>query len=93
VARRVLFVPLVRVVPGVGLPLGDLRVLGALETVEGGGLFAVPLAASAKEGDILHLEQPQQHGLQLGQPAELMLLKPLEKASTYRIERIIRFER
>jgi hypothetical protein len=74
--------------------LGDLRVLGALETVEGGGLFAVPLSGpGAKEGDTLHLPEPKQHTLALGQPAELMLLKPLEKPSTYRIERIIRFDR
>jgi hypothetical protein len=74
--------------------LGDLRVLGALETVDGSGLFAVPLSGStAKEGDTLQLAQPKQHTVQTGQPAELMLLKPLEKASTYRIERIIRFER
>ena len=74
--------------------LGDLRVLGALETVDGSGLFAVPLSGSAaKEGDTLQLAQPRQHTVQLGQPAELMLLKPLEKASTYRIERIIRFDR
>ncbi|MCY1079998.1 M14 family metallopeptidase [Archangium lansingense] len=74
--------------------LGDLRVLGALETVDGGGLFAVPLSGpAAKEGDTLHLAQPKQHAIQMDQPAELMLLKPLEKASTYRIERIIRFER
>ncbi|WP_324954795.1 M14 metallopeptidase family protein [Archangium sp.] len=74
--------------------LGDLRVLGALETVEGSGLFAVPLSGpGAKEGDTVHLPQPKQHAMQLGQPAELMLLKPLEKVSTYRIERIIRFDR
>ncbi|OJT16573.1 peptidase M14 [Archangium sp. Cb G35] len=73
--------------------LGDLRVLGALETVDGSGLFAVPLSATAKEGDTLQLAQPRQHTVQTGQPAELMLLKPLEKPSTYRIERIIRFER
>ncbi|WP_257463196.1 M14 family metallopeptidase [Archangium lipolyticum] len=74
--------------------LGDLRVLGALESVDGSGLLAVPLSGpGAKEGDTVHLPEPKQHTLQLGQPAELMLLKPLEKASTYRVERIIRFDR
>jgi hypothetical protein len=74
--------------------LGDLRVLGAIETVEGAGLFAIPLSGpGAKEGDTLLLADPRQQTVQLGQPAELMLLKPLEKASTYRIERIIRFDR
>lgn len=74
--------------------LGDLRVLGALETVNSGGLFAVPLSGpGAKEGDTVHLPEPKQHAVAIGQPAELMLLKPLEKVSTYRIERIIRFDR
>ena len=75
--------------------LGDLRVLGALETVDGSGLFAAPLPRpELREGDTLHLDKPQQHAVQLGQPAELMLLRPLEKkASSYRIERIIRFDR
>jgi hypothetical protein len=75
--------------------LGDLRVLGALETVDGSGLFAAPLPRpEVKEGDTLHFDKPQQHAVQLGQPAELMLLKPVEKkASFYRIERIIRFDR
>ncbi|NMO17463.1 peptidase M14 [Pyxidicoccus fallax] len=71
--------------------LGDLRTLGAIEKVEGAGLFAVPLAGRAvKQGDTLQLEKPAQ--VELGQPAELMLLKPLEPAGTFRVERIIRFD-
>jgi hypothetical protein len=73
--------------------LGDLRVLGTLKIVERGGLFAVLLSGSgAKESNTLHLPEPKQHAVVTGQPVELMLLKPLEKASTYRIERIIRFD-
>ncbi len=73
--------------------LGDLRVLGALETVEGAGLFAVPLAGrTAKEGDTLRLEKPAKDAVEMGQSGELLLLKPLEPASTYRVERVIRFD-
>jgi hypothetical protein len=73
--------------------LGDLRALGAIETVDGKGLFAVPLAGhSVKAGDTLRLEKPGKDAVELGQPGELMLLKPLEPASTYRIERILRFD-
>jgi hypothetical protein len=73
--------------------LGDLRALGAIETVDGKGLFAVPLAGhSVKAGDTLRLEKPGKDVVELGQPGELMLLKPLEPASTYRIERILRFD-
>ncbi|MCY1020823.1 M14 family metallopeptidase [Pyxidicoccus sp. MSG2] len=72
--------------------LGDLRVLGAVESVDGRGLFAVPLAGhAAKVGDTLRLEKPGKDGVETGQSGELMLLKPLEPASTYRVERIIRF--
>ncbi|MFP2907614.1 M14 metallopeptidase family protein [Pyxidicoccus sp. 3LFB2] len=74
--------------------LGDLRVLGAVETVDGKGLFAVPLAGhSVKEGATLRLKNPGKDAVELGQSGELMLLKPLELASTFRVERIIRFDR
>ncbi|QSQ27956.1 peptidase M14 [Pyxidicoccus parkwayensis] len=72
--------------------LGDLRVLGAVETVEGKGLFAVPLTGhAAKEGDTLRLEKPGRDVIELRQSGELMLLKPQGAASTYRVERILRF--
>ncbi len=74
--------------------LGDLRVLGAIETVEGKGLFAVPLEGPAvKAGDTLRLENPGKDPVELGQSGDLLLLKPLEPASTYRVERVIRFDR
>jgi hypothetical protein len=73
--------------------LGDLRILGAIESVDGRGLFAVPLAGHAvKQGDTLRLEKPGKDAVETGQSGELMLLKPLEPASTYRIERILRFD-
>jgi hypothetical protein len=73
--------------------LGDLRVLGAIESVDGRGLLAVPLAGhAAKVGDTLRLEKPGKDAVETGQSGELMLLKPLEPASTYRVERILRFD-
>ncbi|WP_223756976.1 M14 metallopeptidase family protein [Myxococcus sp. RHSTA-1-4] len=73
--------------------LGDLRVLGAIETVEGAGLFAVPLAGrTVKEGDTVRLDKPGAQPVEPGQLAELMLLKPLEQASSYRVEHVIRFD-
>ncbi|MCP3144123.1 M14 family metallopeptidase [Pyxidicoccus xibeiensis] len=74
--------------------LGDLRVLGALETVDGAGLFAVPVSGgNAKEGSTLRLTRPGQHAVKLGQRADLMLLKPLGEPFMYRIERVIRFDK
>ncbi|MCE9667497.1 M14 family metallopeptidase [Myxococcus stipitatus] len=73
--------------------LGDLRVLGALETVDGAGLFAVPLPAKgAKPGDTVRFPQPAKHALSLGQLAELMLVKPLAEGA-WRVERVIRYDR
>ncbi|WP_044900775.1 M14 family metallopeptidase [Myxococcus stipitatus] len=73
--------------------LGDLRVLGAIETVQGAGLFVVPgTGKGAKPGDTFRLTQPARQALSLGQRADLMLLRPLEAAGTFRIERIIRFD-
>jgi hypothetical protein len=74
--------------------LGDLRILGAIETVDGKGLFAVPLAGhSVKEGATLRLLKPGKDPVELGESGELMLLRPLEPASTFRVERILRFEK
>ncbi|TQF10250.1 peptidase M14 [Myxococcus llanfairpwllgwyngyllgogerychwyrndrobwllllantysiliogogogochensis] len=73
--------------------LGDLRILGAVETVDGKGLFVVPLTGKgAKPGDTYRLTRPAKQSLSLGQRADLMLLKPLEASDTFRIERIIRFD-
>ncbi len=73
---------------------GDLRVLGAIEKVGGGGVVAVPLSGpAARVGGTIKMARPGAQTLRLGQPAQLMLLKPLEETSTYRIERIIRFDR
>ncbi|MCP3103293.1 M14 family metallopeptidase [Myxococcus sp. K15C18031901] len=73
--------------------LGDLRVLGALETVDGAGLFAVPLPSKgAKPGDTVRFALPAKQALSLGQLAELMLVRPLADGA-WRVERVIRFDR
>ncbi|MGZ3457214.1 MAG: M14 family metallopeptidase [Archangium sp.] len=74
--------------------LGDLRVLGAVEGVEGAGLTAVPLPSEGvKVGDTLPLPPRSARVLRVGLPAELMLLRPVEPAGLYRVERILRYER
>ncbi len=73
--------------------LGDLRVYGAVEVVEGTGLTVVRLPSlGVKEGDLLPLPPRSERALRVGLPAELMLLRPVEPAGSYRVERIIRYE-
>jgi len=74
--------------------LGDLRVFGVVETVDGRGLTAVPLpSGSIKEGELIPLPPRSACEVNVGQPAELMLLRPVEPPGSWRVERIIRFER
>ncbi|KFE70418.1 M14 family metallopeptidase [Hyalangium minutum] len=79
---------------GVIAELGDLRVFGAFETVDAQGLTVVPLPArDVKEGDHVPLPPRRECELGVGQLAKLMLLRPVEPAGTWRVERIIRFDR
>lgn len=72
--------------------LGDLRVLGAVEVVDGTGLTVVPLPANGvKEGDTLPLPPRSARALRVGLPAELMLLRPVDSAGQYRVERVLRY--
>jgi hypothetical protein len=81
-------------VVGMIAELGDLRVFGAIETVEAQGLTAVPLPTrDVKEGDLVPLPTRRECELGVGQLARLMLLRPVEPSGTWRVERIIRFER
>ncbi|HEX8703431.1 MAG TPA: M14 metallopeptidase family protein [Myxococcaceae bacterium] len=74
--------------------LGDLRVFGVVELVDGRGLTAVPLpSAGIQEGALIPLPPRSACEVKVGQPAELMLLRPVEPAGSWRVERIIRFER
>jgi hypothetical protein len=79
--------------------LGDLRVFGALETIEADGAMLVPLLSPiARVGDMIPLsreffERPMRGGtIQVGEPAQLMLLKPSGQADSYRVEKVIRSE-
>jgi zinc carboxypeptidase len=81
-------------VAGVIAELGDLRVFGALETVDAQGLTVVPLPdGDVKEGDTLSLPPRRACEVGVGQMAKLMLLRPVEPAGTWRVERILRFEK
>ena len=74
--------------------LGDLRVLGAVEVVDGTGLTAVPLPPEgAREGDTLPLPPRERCVLRQGLPAELMLLRPVAPEGPWRVERVLRYER
>jgi hypothetical protein len=75
--------------------LGDLRVFGALETIDAEGQAIAPLYdPMLKAGDDTTLPDwsVRKGGglLAPGEPADLVLLKPLEKPGTYRVERVIR---
>lgn len=74
--------------------LGDLRVFGALETIDATGLVAAPLF-----GDDLQpghevtlpswtLQQKNRVTLEVGQPAGIVLLRPIENGR-YRVERVL----
>lgn len=76
--------------------LGDLRVFGALESIDATGLTAAPLFdPGARVGDRLAL--PDWSGsrneprLAPGQPAAVLLLRP-EEPGWFRVERIVRVE-
>ncbi len=80
------------VIAGTIAELGDLRVFGAIETIDGHGLTAVPLpTGGVKEGEIIPLPPRSECEVRIGQPAELMLLRPGGSADAWRVERIIRF--
>jgi Zinc carboxypeptidase len=74
--------------------IGDLRVYGALERIEAGGLVAAPIRRKGlKVGDTIHLDERKRQGptIAVGQPAAIALLKR-EPSGKYRVERIVRVE-
>lgn len=74
--------------------LGDLRVFGALETIDATGLTAAPLwDKSLDVGDDVVLPPPRPLGpfIATGQPAAVVLLRPTGEA-TFRVERIVHVE-
>jgi hypothetical protein len=80
-------------VVGMIAELGDLRVFGAIETVDAHGLTAVPLPpGDVKEGDIVPLPARRECEVGVGQLAKLMLLRPEEPPGAWRVERVIRVD-
>jgi hypothetical protein len=74
--------------------LGDLRVYGALDSIDATGLTAAPLWDKAlKVGDEVTLPQSRSGDpvIAPGQPAAVVLLRPVTKAN-YRVERIVNVE-
>ena len=80
--------------------LGDLRTYGALRTIDGNGLMAAPLwDPSLKEGQEVDLpdwsKQPSARVIAPGQPAEIVLMRPLadpsRPASRYVIQTILKY--
>jgi hypothetical protein len=80
--------------------LGDLRTYGALRTIDGTGLMAAPLwDASLEEGQQVDLpdwsKQPSARIIAPGQPAEIVLMRPVadpsRPASRYVIQTILKY--
>ncbi|HXH06387.1 MAG TPA: M14 family metallopeptidase, partial [Vicinamibacterales bacterium] len=74
--------------------LGDLRVNGSLETIDAAGLTLAPLfGPQLAPGAIVALpdwtRRPARRQIAVGQPADLVLLKPAE-AGRYTVVRVIR---
>lgn len=75
--------------------LGDLRVFGALETIDAEGLTVTPLFDPAvRMGQEIRLpdwaRQDAPRTVQVGQPARLLLLRPAGRDGAYRVEQVIR---
>jgi hypothetical protein len=75
--------------------LGDLRTSSGLRTIDAGGLVAAPLwDPGLRENDTVDLPSwasvPAEHVIAPGQPAELVLLRPLADAPRYVVTAVIR---
>ncbi len=73
--------------------LGDLRVFGALETIDATGLFVSPAYTAASVGDQVTLPAGSAAAsaprIALGAPARLWILRGGPVAGRYRLERIV----
>jgi len=75
--------------------LGDLRVFGALETIDAAGFVVAPLTDdNPQPGDVVRLGDVGRFRgrLEVGAPADLMLLRPAG-SDRYQVERVWRSER
>ena len=75
--------------------VGDLRTLGALETIDGSGLTLTPAFDPAgRAGDTVTLPDwraaPAPDVIAVGQPAALFLLRPAPEPGKYLIVRVVR---
>lgn len=72
--------------------VGDLRVYGALETIDATGKWLAPAPDGVKEGAEVTLPARRKGGVILpGEPAHLMILTPASRPGRFRVERVIRF--
>jgi hypothetical protein len=73
--------------------LGDLRVYGALETIDATGLFVSPAYTAAAVGDEVTLPAGSAAAsaprIALGAPARLWLLRAGSIAGRYKLERVV----
>ena len=74
--------------------LGDLSVMGALESIDAAGLFVAPLWDPAvKAGDLVTLPdfaaRRAPRVIAPGEPAELVVLR--QEGARYRVERVVRY--
>ena len=75
--------------------VGDLRTLGALETIDGRGLTLTPaFDPGVRDGDTVTLPDwkaaPAGSVIAVGQPAALFLLRPAPDAGRYLVVRVVR---
>lgn len=72
--------------------IGDLRVYGALDTIDATGMTVIPLRPGLQVGDVVRAAQLQQLGqgptITVGQPGRLALLASIE-GGNYRVARIV----
>ena len=74
--------------------MGDLRTLGALRTIDGTGMTAVPITDDHIEpGQIVDLPEwksATETTIAVGQPARIALLKPATDPGKYQVETVLR---
>ena len=74
--------------------LGDLRTLGALRTIDAGGMTAIPLTDDTLEpGRTVDLPEWKTAGkvtIEVGQPARLVLLRPAAEPGKYKVEVVLK---
>jgi hypothetical protein len=74
--------------------IGDLRTLGALRTIEAGGMTVVPLTSETLDAgqmvDLPEWKARQQTVVAPGQPARLALLRPAADPGKYQVELVLK---